>query len=157
MIVGAFIGAGVAHIWDSSHVVSSHTALAQKNFAEDPFFQGYAPQGGGMNADSGPGRYESPEEVQKYYPPVTKRVNPMPPCNSQPLLTLTVKKGSSVWQTLAEQFPSWSNRALMDSVNYLQGEIDRHPKLKVRDVNLVPVGYQMVVGAYDGAGPGPVE
>lgn len=51
--------------------------LYPKEPAEDPYANGNANTGGGLNADPGPGNYQSPSQVTQ--PPSGPRVNPEPP------------------------------------------------------------------------------
>jgi len=56
--------------------------LTPKDPSKDPYVQGNAPTGGGKNADSGPGTYVPPTQMQQ--PPATPYVPPAPPAPRPP-------------------------------------------------------------------------
>lgn len=56
--------------------------LEAKIPSQDPAQNGNAGNGGGLNADPGPGPYVPPSQMQQ--PPPTPRVNPAPPAPTQP-------------------------------------------------------------------------
>ncbi len=56
--------------------------IEPKDPSQDPWQQGNAPEGGGVNHDPGPGTYIPPTQMEQ--PPETPRVNPEPPAPAPP-------------------------------------------------------------------------
>ena len=50
-----------------------------------------------------------------------------------------------MWQTVAQAFPGCDPNFLVATIVELQTQIDRNPALKVRDLDVVPVGYTFIV------------
>lgn len=132
-----------------------------KDWRNDPYYQGNAPQGGGLNEDFGPGE---PMPYPPLPPPSYPRVNPLSPGSipfeqleriGNPVITLHVKEGSSVWETIKTQFSDGDDLFMLRSIEFLQDRIDEDPTLTVRDVDVVPPGYTFEMGG-DGSGPYPV-
>lgn len=141
-----------------------------KDWQNDPFAQGNAPQGGGPNAEAGPDILLDPSEMQ--HPPSQPRINPLPPgeekeavgvvgkCSQppvysnpgvNPVITFTVPSGWSVWKCIEERFPEYGDRFVLGAVENLQWYIDYDKTLTTRNANIVPVGYVFMMGG-DGGG-----
>ncbi|MDB5176779.1 MAG: hypothetical protein JWN75_447 [Candidatus Saccharibacteria bacterium] len=160
IICGVSVGKVISNSETNGHRVFSEN---RKNPGDDPFAKGNAPQGGGLN-EGDPGEFE----LEPIRPPSTPRISPEPPLvcstatvpsmpNAQGVATFVVPEGWSVWKCIEERFGHRGEHFLVESVNYLKLRIQMDPSLKVRDPNVVPVGYTFIMGASDGAGPSPRE
>jgi hypothetical protein len=147
-VIGGILVAIPTVMYITSHSDSLFSvAMPKGNLANPvpPVEPGANPPGGANIGDPGPfpgmdhsSKNKAPVEMPSAYP-----LPPVP----QPPLRLVVADGSSLWATLAQAFSDRDDHFVGNVVDTLQSWIDKHPALKVRDVNVVPVGYAVTVTA----------